>query len=775
MRKNPRYLKYYHVIMISMVLNFQGLYAQNSKEIEQEQKKDSVIVNKKEVKNRNEMLNAESNSSPRQVNIGLPFLGDILIMENDVPVVYTFYPQIPITSWKYDSSIGKIGLLSFSEGALTFGKVGYCVNSYDRFAGNKFKGYFQAYTNSYGSQIYSGSVSGPIGKNGWGYVVDLHETFDNGSGTNLMYRQWSDRTEMYKVGISKKYKKGDINLLYKHVSSNITMTNYQPLTFNGNGEYSPIPGFDLGKDSYLLSDGKIPYSDAQTGESKIMDLSDPKTNTALTDAIYLTGSHKFKNGFNLTYSNMFMHSKAVLVMQFPLSLGVMDPDQQTAGKTVFKYQGTSNVYAGSAQMVANMSVAPTTINTNIARIELTKKLNNHSLRLGITEQFYDNLGQQTNQSVYYQTREANPKLLDYYLYNGNYKVSNSYGLLPSKGGDYQKLRTNKIALYFSDDADLATWLNVGIGGRIERQDDKETHDQYSNDFINGRDLMTQSFNNKWNHVGIANFVLKLTRNFGLLGDITYNDFYQRYYDYPASQKDALGNPPATGGQTSEALSSRVAVNNMGIGVYYNLGNYISLVSKVTNITKSNVLTNMTIYNPANTAEKTRVYPLFYDISTIGWTTDIIATPFKNFNIHYLLTLQNPQYKNYNVTAFGTNYSYDNKIVPGLSKILMEIDPSYTIGDFKIWCSLRYFGKQYGNLSNSFDYAPWWENFAGVDYNMSRNVNLKLQVVNFLDQKGIKGTLQGADQITNSDPFIGRTVLAGAIRPRTVELTATFKL
>ena len=44
----------------------------------------------KEEKNRNVMLSAESNSTPRQVNIGLPFQGDIIILENDIPVVYTF-------------------------------------------------------------------------------------------------------------------------------------------------------------------------------------------------------------------------------------------------------------------------------------------------------------------------------------------------------------------------------------------------------------------------------------------------------------------------------------------------------------------------------------------------------------------------------------------------------------------------------------------------------------------------------------------------------------
>jgi hypothetical protein len=55
------------------------------------------------------------------------------------------------------------------------------------------------------------------------------------------------------------------------------------------------------------------------------------------------------------------------------------------------------------------------------------------------------------------------------------------------------------------------------------------------------------------------------------------------------------------------------------------------------------------------------------------------------------------------------------------------------------------------------------------------VEFKLQVVNFLDQSGIKGALQGADQITDSTPYIGRTIVAQAMRPRTIEFTAIFKL
>ena len=79
-------------------------FAQDSKKKPEVAVKDSVPA-KKEEKNRNVMLNADSNSGPRAVNIGLPFQ-DMLILENDVPVTIGYYPQTPIANWRYVSSIG---------------------------------------------------------------------------------------------------------------------------------------------------------------------------------------------------------------------------------------------------------------------------------------------------------------------------------------------------------------------------------------------------------------------------------------------------------------------------------------------------------------------------------------------------------------------------------------------------------------------------------------------------------------------------------------------
>jgi hypothetical protein len=747
---------------------------------------DSVVTNKKRVEqNRNEMLNADNNTGPRQVNVGLPFGTDVLILENGVPIVYNFYPTIPTTTWRYDSSISRIGLLSFAEGALTFGKVGFVVDSYDREAPKSgFKGFATVYTNSFGSIRYDLSVGGAIGKKGWGYTLGAYESFDRGSGVNFMFTPWQDRTQIYKVGISKKYKQGNIRVLYKYSDAkNVNIgTAYYPFVYEGNGKFSPLPGCTPGSTSYIVADGKVPYYDPRTGAAGVESVGQDANARSRMHNVFLSGEHNFNTGWKLIYSSLYQAANSSFNSEFPISIAVLQPDQQLGMK--FYYQGTQNQYTGAAQYTVHINFPHSLGRYTVSRAEISKKIDNHDVRIGATYQYNLTEDEQHNSS-YYQTVSANPKLLDLNVYVPTYgiyvKATNPFGAMPSSSGGTGKLdhySFSRLALYGSDDIKFGKRVELGIGGRIERQKIHDEHDPYTNVFTLNRPMAVADFKNKFNKVGLASAVVKITRDFGLLADVTYNSWYDRIWDY--QYRDANGNPIAGPGQTSPyqnvPVSYETSVLNFGGGIYFNSGEALSLVSKVTKIYKKNVYTIASLSNPANLAERASFDPILYDISTLGWSTDIVARPFKGAAIHYLLTIQNPQYKNYSYSAFGVTYSYNNMVIPSLSKVLMEIDPSYTFmnGKMRAWVSLRYFGKQYGNPTNAFYYKPWWENFGGLDYRVSRSLDFKLQVTNFLDQAGIKGSLQGADQILSDSKYIGRILDASCIRPRTVEFTANFK-
>ncbi|MFD2719632.1 hypothetical protein ACFST9_12965 [Hymenobacter monticola] len=765
-----------------------GVLLFGSKQVLAQTRPDSVKVPqadstalKKTEQNRNVMLNADTNTGPRQVNIGLPFTGDITILENEVPVVYNFNPTVPTATWRFSNSLAKLGLLSFAESALTFGKVGFTVQSSDRDPTPTLKGFVTFYGNSFGSSRYDATITGPLSKNGWGFMVNGFQTFDRGNGTNFMYTPWTDKTSLVKLGITKKFEKGNIRVLYKYSDSRQQLTNYNPLVYEGDGKTRALDNFDLGRDSYLPRDGQLPVYDAYTGAPTFVGLD--AGNRFQSHNIYLTGAYKFNNDWKLSASSMFQHMTGGLASVQPISLLIVDPDQQQG--QLYTYQGTNKAYTGSVQYAASYAVRDLDSKSLFSRAEIARQFTKHSLRFGLT-QLYSHRQYDISSGLFLQTVQANPERLDLAAVIpgvGTFKATNDFGLLPAASGGYGFTTDetfNSQAFYASDDIKVNSRLDVGLGGRIEHLNITENKNPYLNDFVKGRPFINYSFGNLWNKVGVASAVLKLTAKFGLVGDFTYNSSYDRYWDY--QYRDGNGNPmpdPAT--PTANPLQNQPhplesVVLNFGGGLFYNAGDKFSVVSKVNRISKTNIRTNPTITNPADPTQRRTFDPLFYDLETLGWNTDIVTTPFKGFSLHYLLTVQNPVFKNYDIGAFGVTYNYSNNRIPELSKVLMEIDPSYSFlqGKVRVWASVRYYSKQYPNLSNSFSYNAWFENFGGIDYRVNRNIDFKLQVTNFLDQKGVKGSILGADQIIDATPYVGRKIVASAIRPRTIELTANFK-
>ncbi|OOV17605.1 hypothetical protein [Flavobacterium sp. LM4] len=180
------------------------------------------------------------------------------------------------------------------------------------------------------------------------------------------------------------------------------------------------------------------------------------------------------------------------------------------------------------------------------------------------------------------------------------------------------------------------------------------------------------FDNNWFHLGGSiNAVYKVTKSAGILADFTYTEKNGQLESYSGAVAPNMA-------KTKSPLAA--------FGLYFNQEKF-SLVSQATYLTRNNYQARLNLVNPSNVSQS-EVATVFYDIQTLGWTTDIVATPFKGFNLHYLITFQDPVYKNYDFSAFGNNYSYNDKNVLEVFKVLMEIDPSYTYGHFKVWASFQ---------------------------------------------------------------------------------------
>ncbi len=747
------------LIIATICLAFYPASEAFSQEDKKQQATDSIkkltkIVesDSKEEKNRNVMLNAANNTGPREVNIGLPSsVGGITIQENDLPVVYYFWPELPNRTWRQSTSLERTGLLKVGEAAITTGDLGFAVNSYTKLGTDKLEIVGNFSGSSFGWMKGDLNVSGPLAK-GWSYTMGAYANFDPNS-FDLKFAKYSDRTQIYRAGLTKKFNngRGQISFLYKYANS-ASLSNYAVFRYKEGGKVEEYNDFRIGRDSYIVNDGILKFKDIMSGETKFADMggSDAASTSHTFDIL---GKYDLANDWKLNFSTRFRYAEASQLIAIPLGIF------QASAADNFTYKSTGNAYVGNVNSMLGLYTDGTPTKTAMSRFELKKNVEKHKWRFGLTEYYYQVDDFTSSRSFFNQTVSANPDKLVRNTPGGTSNTDADGFYNYNVGGEYHNGFENKLSGYFSDNWTITDRFSLAYGVNLRYH--KLKGDYYLSprtpDLVFDPSQKTY-FDNNWFHIGGSiNAVYKVTKSAGILADFTYTE---------------------KNGQL-ESYSGAVAPNNAksksplaAFGLYYNLKN-LSIVSQATYLTRNNYLARLNLVNPSD-ATQSQVATVFYDIQTLGWTTDIVATPFKGFNLHYLITFQDPIYKNYDFAAFGNNYSYNDKNVLEISKVLMEIDPSYTYKNFKVWASFRYFSKQYANLTNALYFAPRWETFGGVNYKINKHFDIGLTAVNFLNQTGAKGTINGAELITDASAYYDQLLVGSYIRPFTLEASLNFR-
>ena len=168
----------------------------------------------------------------------------------------------------------------------------------------------------------------------------------------------------------------------------------------------------------------------------------------------------------------------------------------------------------------------------------------------------------------------------------------------------------------------------------------------------------------------------------------------------------------------------------------------------------------------------------YDIGTLGITADATAT-WNGLAMHVLATYQEPRYRNFCVPLTFSDGStvvldYNSNYVTGMSRVLLELDPSYRLGDWRLWFSARYYSRQYASLVGNVYFDGHWETFAGLDWTATQRLSLGLSVTNLFCQSGANGSIAAANTITDNSLLQGYCTAGTFIRPFTVSLSATYK-
>ena len=741
----------------------------------------------KEEGNRNVMLNAASANGPREIQIGLPS-ADVNVLENGIPVTYATNPHSVNSLWRADASLSHVGLLKISETAITTGNIGYAVNSFTQLGEKGFHGTLNYKTNHFGMQEVSLNLNGSLAKD-WFYSGSIYQDFDPGT-FKIKSTPFQDRTQIYKFALTKKYNdnRGELTAIY-HYSNSHPVYNYAtqsaPFVYVGDGSVREFGDFALGTTSYLPVDNEMVYRDMRTGELKKTNLYDASQNRG--SEFTLMNNYTWDNGLNWKTVMKYDHSLGSLVYQTPMSL-----DQNEAGIN-YLYEavdGSMQPYTGEYVQSRMSCLNRGFIDSFMFTTELSRKVNNSTWRLGLNEWYYD-VDYTSSTTMYDQSVPMDgsyPVRLynaDYATYSGRtYAGSGCYYDFNKNASEYYKGHENKLALYFTHDWDITDKLNLYYGARLEYQALRgenaavtNANGEYVGRFANyylgatapdGTKIAPTSMSYDWlNYALTAAVTYKLTKEFGFTGDFTY------ITQHPKIENFAPATLPNT---------DKISVPLGRAGIYYN-NEWLSLTSLFSYISKTNNNSTLNLQHKT-AAGQTEIMaaPLNYDIKTLGWTTDVVARPFKGFDLHFLFTYQKPTSKKYETSVtFSDGYvgsiNATGNIVAEIPEVIVEIDPSYMITkDLKIWTSFRYFSKTYANINDAYYFNGRWETFGGLNWQVNKKLALGCTVVNFLNQTGAKGSIAGAELIEKEDAgqYAGHVMAGSYIRPFTVEFSASLK-
>lgn len=741
----------------------------------------------KEEGNRNVMLNAASANGPREIQIGLPS-ADVNVLENGIPVTYATNPHSVNSLWRADASLSHVGLLKISETAITTGNIGYAVNSFTQLGEKGFHGTLNYKTNHFGMQEVSLNLNGSLAKD-WFYSGSIYQDFDPGT-FKIKSTPFQDRTQIYKFALTKKYNdnRGELTAIY-HYSNSHPVYNYAtqsaPFVYVGDGSVREFGDFALGTTSYLPVDNEMVYRDMRTGELKKTNLYDASQNRG--SEFTLMNNYTWDNGLNWKTVMKYDHSLGSLVYQTPMSL-----DQNEAGIN-YLYEavdGSMQPYTGEYVQSRMSCLNRGFIDSFMFTTELSRKVNNSTWRLGLNEWYYD-VDYTSSTTMYDQSVPMDgsyPVRLynaDYATYSGRtYAGSGCYYDFNKNASEYYKGHENKLALYFTHDWDITDKLNLYYGARLEYQALRgenaavtNANGEYVGRFANyylgatapdGTKIAPTSMSYDWlNYALTAAVTYKLTKEFGFTGDFTY------ITQHPKIENFAPATLPNT---------DKISVPLGRAGIYYN-NEWLSLTSLFSYISKTNNNSTLNLQHKTATGQtEIMAAPLNYDIKTLGWTTDVVARPFKGFDLHFLFTYQKPTYKKYETSVtFSDGYvgsiNATGNIVAEIPEVIVEIDPSYMITkDLKIWTSFRYFSKTYANINDAYYFNGRWETFGGLNWQVNKKLALGCTVVNFLNQTGAKGSIAGAELIEKEDAgqYAGHVMAGSYIRPFTVEFSASLK-
>jgi hypothetical protein len=684
------------------------------------------------------MLNASSSTKPREISIGIPGDdGGTAIYEDGQPLSFATWPCYPYFHWAGGNAYSSQSLIRLEDNAMRSGMIGYAIDSYTRLGGNRTEGFLSASTSTFGLIRFDGAVSGPLGK-GWYYSGGLYVNMDPSSVSTPSKRYVSDM-KILKASLTKRWKSGEASLIYKFTDNRDGTYGYNtaPFYYNGDGSISLYEGFKPGRDCYFPEDDNVEYMDVVSGamvSAKLRDMNTKRIHDAtfrITDT--LSTGWRLKGNLHFSGSGQLDNT------------GIYDVGiDETAGGMV-QNRLSLNCASSYYDLMLNASAS--------------KRLGVHELELGAGA-WYDYQYLAASTFKWAHTVEANPAR----VFRDGASAWNF-----NESAEYDDGHQWNAIAYARDDWDVSDRLNLFGGIRMEYQrysvwsavnpEGATFNSRHDGFYLEDGTVEPQHFSSPGiNAVAIGSATYRLGGKLFVNGEYLY----------------ARKNKGVAAFGIADMPLLTPTVNQLGrIGIIYE-GGWIDFTSMLSYITAENNQGLLHLTKQIGGKSETISRNATYDIGTLGWTTDA-NIHWKGLSLHLLATLQEPKYRNYSTSltfSDGTTdkLDYSGNYVTGISRFLLEVDPSYSFGDWRIWMSARFFSRQYASRVNNAWFNGHWETFAGADWQVRRNLGLSLNVVNLFFQNGISGTLDAADTITDNAMLSGLLITGTYIRPFTVNLS-----
>jgi len=704
------------------------------------------------------MLNAESASVPRDISIGLPTSDSgASIVEDGVKHSYSFVKGR--YHWAGGNAYSSAKLRSLAESIIKTGDIGIVLESTTKTGGDRLEGAFSFKTSTFGQINLDAAVSGPIRK-GWYYSVGAFVNLDPTS-VNAPGRVFVDNRQIFKAAITKRWTDAEFNIFYKFSLSKDNLGGYSeaPFIYNGDGSVSAIKGYKIGRSCYFPADDHITYMDLMTGEIKkgnMGKMDDRRVHDIVLKGVFNTSSGWLLKGTLhgcLAPENRW--AKSVLSGIDKAEGGFLKN-----GKAVTLSDGTP--YNGDIQNRVVSIVDARSLDVT-ALFEAGKKWARHELDLGLelaTVHQYE----RTSATRMAHTVSADPVRLymdgqETWGHNMNSQYVSGYRNVAVVYGFHNWNVTDR---FFVKTGVRVRALNQSCDGAHNLDGDVSNSKTDGFFLKNGVAKVTNVTLNRLEGHATLYGTYRLAKGLYLMGEGFYS----------------LTNKAMSYFKTTNVPSLRAIGNAMGRGGLMYQNSWMNVTGMVSYITCWNCAATVSVTEQINGQSETQDYTAQYGMGNLGFNLDG-NVHWGGFNLHLMCTVQDPKYKNYDNTFVFSDgstktISYNGKYATGISRVELEIDPSYTYKDWRFWLSARYFSRQYASRTNLAYFNGRWETFGGVDWNVIKGLKLSLNVVNWLFQTGPKGSIDSVDTISDPADLQGILMAGKYMRPFEVNLSISYK-